>query len=422
MRRSDRRKRAVTIVVVLAALAVVLPFCYVNTRPTEIMLTVSDAETGERLGDAVVEIQNSNGQVILDFVTKADGTAGVKRMPIDEVGYRIEVRRLDYVPAARRNVALMLHKTTDVWIPLRPRPGGRLFVGVDDAYVAVVDTASLLFASYKRGPEGLRSWPIRQLAVHPDQPWLYLSARYASYILEPSRLDAIAELGLPGSVDGLVMTRDGRYLLASLRRQGQQGVAVIDAGTGFEEEYLEAAALPLDSATLALPGVDRYVVGDLLMVDRPSGRMAYSLPDLHRVMGIPFAPRWNVLSSDQSRLYLGGPDSPTALALDVATWAIVHSLPVGNDISGAAIHPDGSELYLANERLGLLMVLAVETGETLAQLPVGRLPIQVAVDSLGQRVYVANVGSQSVSVMDVATRRIIRTIDLGMRPHSMAVR
>ena len=421
-RLSNKQKRTLAIIVALGALAILLPLCYRVTRPTEISIIVRDGETGEFLGDAVVEIQNSNGQKILDFVTRDDGTAGVKRLPIDDVGYRLEVRRLDYVPAVKRNVALSLHKTTQVRIPLRPKPGGRLYIGAEQAHVAVVDTASHLFAVYKRGPKGLRNWPVRHLVVHPEQPWVYLSARYVSYILEPTRLDAIAELSLPGAVAGLAMTRDGAELLTAVRRQGQQGVAVVDAGTGFEEAYLVVAPLPADWASISSSVASRYVVADLLVVETASGRMVYSLSDLVRQLGTPFEPQWYVLSPDQASLYAGSPISPAVIVVDVATRTILDSLEVGEDISAAAMRPDGSEIYLTNEELGLLMVVASDTGETLSQIPLGKGPVEVVVDPAGERAYIANAGSKDVSVMDIETRRIIRTIDLGLLPFSLAVR
>ena len=417
---SDRQKRILTILAALIALALLVPWLYRITRPTQIAVIVRDSETSEFLGDVVVEVQNRNGQTIIQFVTKADGTAAVKRLPPD-TEYRVVARRIDYVPAVRLNVPLELHQTTEVRIPLRPKPGGRLYVGLDQAYLASIDTASLLLEAYKRGPEGMRRWPARYLDVSPEHPWLYASARYVSYMLDPATMSAIAELTLPGNVIGLQLTPDGRHLLAALSAQGGMEVTVMDASTGAFEASVQVQPL-LPAMDLLGQGPALLFVGDVLVAKTSDAWSAYALDEMLGPTAFGIDLRWQVISPDGEFLYVGQPAQDELVKVSLRTLRVEARWFVGPDIVAAAVHPYNQELYLVNGRLGLLIVLDTGSGEVQAQVPVGRGPVALVVDALGERVYVANGDSTDISVMDVATRTIIDRVELWRRPFALAVR
>jgi YVTN family beta-propeller protein len=414
-------KRIIVVLVVVIVAAGLLFGLYRISRPTQITVMVGDAESGAPLGDAYVEIQNSNGQALLDMVTLDDGTAGVKRLAPDELGYRVLARHIDYVPAVRRNVPLRLHETTEVYLPLRFKPGGRLYVGVDKAYVAVIDTASMLIERYRRGPEELRQWPIRSIQVDPNRPWIYASARYVGYMLEPAGMQGVAEIGLRDASDGFKLTDDGGHLLISIRNRRQ--IDIFDASTGADLGYVDFAPLPDDPRGLIPQGASAHVVGPSLVIQLPdSGFTAYSLDDLFVQAGVPTSWRWALLSADATKLYVGGDALGQVLRIDTETLAVEDRYVASPDLVTAALNPSGTELYVADIRFGSIAILDAGSFEVLGRIPVGRGPVAAIVSPDGQRLYVANGDSQDITAIDLASRSVIETIYLGERPYSLAVR
>jgi YVTN family beta-propeller protein len=421
MRFLQERKRLIQAILIVLVLAVVLPYCYINTRPTQIMVTVRDRETGAFLGDTVVSVQNNNGQEIISFITDEQGQAGVKRLQ-PSPNYRLLARHIDYVPAVKRNVPLELHKTTDALMLLRPKPGGRLFVGLDRAYVATVDRASNLFISFEKGPEIMRNWPVRFAVAHPTSPWLFASSRYISFMLEPLHMDVVAELTLAGNVLDWQLVDDGKTLLALVRNRAQDQVAMVDTEFGAEKGYI--GLLSSEEAPIASEISDEtYVLGGAFLVSYAGAASTmYRLEDLIKDLPEDFRFSWAVPSSDRSDLYLGGSNEARLMQVNTASWTVRQDIELGPGIVDGTTLPDGSRIYLVNRDLGLVTVLNRDTLGLEANIPVGKEPIAIVSDPAGERIYIANQGARTISVLDVATGAVIETIDVGLRPFSLATR
>lgn len=406
---------------ILTALA--LTFCYVNTRTTQITVEVRDADTGAALEGALVEVQNNNGQTLFELHTDEFGVAGVKRLDPAK-GYRVLVRKVDYIPALGTDLEVRLHKTTEVRVPLRPKPGGRLYVGAEQNQIAMVDTASYLLASLSRGPEALRQGAIRHLVAPPELPQLYVAARSATYLLDAARLEPLQGWSVTGSVEGLGLSQDGARLFAHVTARPRPRLTVIDPQTG-DMRSLDIDPLPelAPDAALALRDKRLSVVGGLLVAEDAEGQVSvYWIADVARRAGAAYEPTWAALSADQSLLYVGGPEMGGVAALQLETQAPAQLAELGQGLSAIAVNPNGREIYLANRTLGTLLVLDAQTLESLAVVPAGRAPEMVAVDAEGARVYVGNTDSQNVTIVDVASRRVIQTVEIGAQPYALVVR
>lgn len=417
MRFLQDRKKLVRLLLTLAVLAVIGPYCYVNTRPTQITVIVRDSETGAFLPDTLIQVQNANGQELISFVTDENGYAGVKRLEPGS-NYRVLAQRIDYVPAIKFDVALELHQTTEVRIPLRRQAGGRLYVGLDRAYIASFDTASNLVVSFDTGPDGMRTWPVRFCAAHPRFPWIYASARYISYMLEPNKMDAVAELSLPGSVLGWRMTASSDRLLALVRDRPTDQLVIIDPELGREVTRV----LPDAEQRLPEKLEEVYVLDHYLAIRQDA---TWQLHDLRPLLAdaLPdFRFSWAALSADMRTLYCGHADQSQLYALDVGTWTIKAVAEVGKGMVAATTSLESDQLYLVNQALGLLLVLDADTLQLILNVPVGKGPLALALDPAGKRLYIANHESRNVSIMDVATNRVFETLDVGLRPFSIAVR
>jgi len=416
------RRRTLRTVLTLIVLIVSLTLCYIVTRPTELQVIVRDAETGVFLSGALVEVRNANGQKIVEAVTGEDGEAEVRRL-IPGTEYRVLARQIDHVPAERRNVSVKLHKITTVRMPLRPQPGGRLYVGANRAYIAVIDTASYRFVAFGQGPEEMKEEPIRAIVPHPYQSWLYASTGDESYLLDATSMEPIAELGVSGEkVAGLTLSHDGSHLLA-LVESWEGRLAVMDPRSAVVRLYigLPPEVWPEKGSILTGESAELYVASNVLGEDYWLRILDIRAGEVHSVP-VRFPAKWAALSADGTHLIVGSPDDERLVTVDRYLWEVDRVADIGLGISALAMNPERKELYLVNQQLGLLIVLDAETLETIANVPVGQRPVAVAVDSRGERVYVANAGSKDVSVMDVETRQIIWTVDIGLEIFSLAVR
>lgn len=416
----ENRKRTLTLILAVTLLASLLSLCYVFTRPTELAVTVRDAETGAPLSGVIIEVQNPNGQTLIDMATDDRGQAAVRRLAPD-VGYWLLARQIDYVPALQKGVSVRLHKTTLAEFALRPQPGGRLYIGAERAYVAIVDTASYRFVALEKGPPELGNWPIWYVVPYPQASWLYVSARYRNYVLDLTNLKPVKELSIPGPVYGMVLNRERNSLLVIVGRRGGQ-IAVINPNSAEVERELEVQQFEVAMTAGMLvvgPEAELYITAGLVDAD-----LRLAVTDLRTgdtvIVPIGFVPRWAALSADGNHLFLGNPEGTHMARYDRRVGQIDRMIEVGPGISAIGVHPDGQEIYLANQRLGLLTVMDAETLTVVTHVPVGSDPVAVAVDSRGERVYVANAKSGDISVMSARRARIVGTIELGAEIYSIA--
>jgi YVTN family beta-propeller protein len=67
------------------------------------------------------------------------------------------------------------------------------------------------------------------------------------------------------------------------------------------------------------------------------------------------------------------------MAIDVASNAVVATIPVGKRPWNMAITPDGSRLYVANGRSGSVSVIDPNSYRGLGEIAVGELPWGVSI-------------------------------------------
>jgi len=400
------------------AVAVVVYFAYTLTRPTLLQFLVFDANGGQVLPDTVIEVQNDNGQMIVSLITDERGWAGVKRLPPGS-GYRAFARHVDYVQAERRGIEVRLHRTVSVQLPLRPKPGGRLYFATQGGYLGIIDTASFLSVGLKKAPDRLGSLPISDLALHPQQPWLYVAAGPLAYRMDATTLEPLGDMRAGGNILKLQLSADAERLLAFVGGREAQVVA-FDAVTGEVQSSLPTPAVSASVAGIFfLPNGTAYVVD---IENAYAGILDLTTGKLMHRRTLPFRSGWSAVSADGQWLYVGSESSDQLVKLDLPGLESAQQMQIGSGWTSIALNPAAQQLYLANASLGLLLVVDVETLTTLATLPVGRQPVAIVADSAGERVYVANAESRTISVLDVKSRRVIETVALELAPLKLAVR
>jgi PQQ-dependent catabolism-associated beta-propeller protein len=106
--------------------------------------------------------------------------------------------------------------------------------------------------------------------------------------------------------------------------------------------------------------------------------------ELTATLPVGLRPRGIILSKDQSKLYICASDSDTVQVMDLATHKIIRELPGGEDPEQFALHPNDHHLYIANENDAQVTIVDTETSQVLAQIDVGVEPEGMAVSPDGK--------------------------------------
>ena len=122
-----------------------------------------------------------------------------------------------------------------------------------------------------------------------------------------------------------------------------------------------------------------------------------------------------------TRVYVVNSGSDSVSIVDVATQAVVKTVPVGSAPSAMAVDNVANRAYVANAGGNSVSVLDTLTEQVVATVAVGSRPGGVAVNPRTHRVYVANSAGNSVSVIDGAGASVLATVPVGSGPAGLSV-
>ena len=454
----ERRRRGLRTVVVLAAgLAVgALVLLYLTApSPTVLIVQVSDATTLRPLAEAVVQVQAQGEQPLPAVTTDERGAARFRELPPGST-YVVRVQKLDYDLVFQPQVVVPEGKETTVSVPLAPHAGGRLYVGMDWARVAEVDTASLLPVRTIR----MSDWklgPISHIRVHPSKDLLYTIVDGQGYIVDSRYDKSLGRLRARGEIGSLDLTVDGRYAVAI----GALGGAVSRLFT-FDAESGKLLTDTLLVADGTAPQIAWQPDGTDIYVLMAANRLLWTWGDGTPVWGWGGVPtgsshKKGVMSADGQYLYMqlmvSGPTETTALTstaplssspllsgTQVTAWsqappkevvvavrtdyggAVSFSRPLAPGTSALAASPTKQEVYVLNDYLGTLSILDPFGQASPTVIAVGKRPIAVAISADGKWAYVANRESRTISVVYLPSARVVHTIPLEGEPFSLGLR
>lgn len=412
---------------------------FVVPHPAVLAITVVDATTGQALPGAHVKLQGRSGTLFPATTTDSTGHAHFRDLPA-HTDLRLVVQKADYDLVVESQVAMPAGGQTQLTLPLTPDAGGRLFVGLEDARIVPIDTASLLPLPIAALPA--ESGPVTHLLPHPKQGWLYAIAGLKGFLLDSHTGATLAPLeiepphGLTGPTPaGLIQTwglsGDGQRLLVldfAARR-----VLTLEASSGQRVASLSLCRVRSASGEVQLLP---QAQGGHLRIARFSSEARTIVPlDVLVDQSPPCLDLWYdehaFLSQDGRVLYTwlqpahaGGAERtqeelrirPIELS---STYWVTRSLPTG--ISAMATAPVLEELYVLNGTLNTLAILSPWDESRQLLVPVGKEPVAIAVGAGGTRAYVANRQSATISVVDLASARVVHTIPLPGRPLALAL-
>jgi hypothetical protein len=419
----ERRRRPWVLLFIAAGLMLAaLILLYVTAPPsTSLTVQVVDADTGEPLAGALVQAQAPGEQPLPTAATDDTGLAFYEDVPPSPT-YLLRIQKVNYDLTFEPDVAVPVGEDTEFRVPLHPRPGERLFVGLDGAKVAQIDTASLLTVRTIRLP-GWKQDPVSHLHLHPDKDLLYTVTGEAGCILD-SRTGAVrGQFEVPDSVENVGLRGDGQHLLAvSKQADGSARLWTWDVHTG--ELLTSTQTVDPTSATqfvwMPADGVT-YVV-------EPSRHLLWvldveALQVLDRISTDPY-PREGLLSADGRSLRTWSSEyfEEVQLAFGTELNPIPNHQSLPANSSAWTLSPNGRELYVLDARLGTLSILDLSGQDPPTLVAVGKDPEALAVSKDGVWAYVANQESQTVSVVYLPAPRVLHTIPVLGEPLSLALR
>ena len=442
-----RRRLLWRLLLILAGLlpAAYLLWRFVVPHPALLAITVVDAATGQALPGAHIRLQEPSGPPLPTTTTDSTGHARFHDLPAD-LDAGISVQKAEYDLVVETQVALQSGHQTHLTLPLTPDAGGRLFVGLEDARIVPIDTASLLPLEPVALPadEG----PVTHLLLHPEQDWLYVIAGSQAFLLDSRTGATLAPLEIqlpsgetgPTSVGptpvGLIQTwglsHDGQHLL--VLDFALDHVLTLEAASGHM-----VASSPLCRV--------RSVYGEVQLLSKPQNaylRVARFARDAKTIVPLevlvnqssPCLDLWYdehaLLSGNGQVLYtwlgpVAGEDSDPLrdelrirpIELASTNW-VTRSMPAGT--TAVVTAPAQEELYVLNGTLSTLAILTPLLDASQLIVPVGNEPVAIVVSPGGARAYVANRQSQTISIVDLASATVVYTIPLPGRPVSLALR
>jgi len=134
------------------------------------------------------------------------------------------------------------------------------------------------------------------------------------------------------------------------------------------------------------------------------------------------SPAGVVASSRGGRVYVSNPDSKTISVIDMRQQAVVQTWPAGAGPVGLDVADDASRLFVADWYSNQLLVYELGAADPAAQItriPVGRAPAGVAALPGGHTAVVAERDDDSVAVVDVATKRVRARLRVGTHPFAL---
>ncbi len=200
----------------------------------------------------------------------------------------------------------------------------------------------------------------------------------------------------------MVMSNDGRYLLATTNGYGPQTINIVKLDSGLN-----------------------------------SGQSIQAVEVKKSWLGLTFAP-------DGKRFYVSGGDDNEVLIFDFADSKATYAgkIPLGSREyhaldekardearragrgefafpAGVAVTPDGKRLYVAENLTHKVSVVDVRNQQVVAKIEVGEYPYDCVVSNDGKRVYVSNWGARTVAVIDAADNKVAGNIQVGDHPNDL---
>ena len=127
-------------------------------------------------------------------------------------------------------------------------------------------------------------------------------------------------------------------------------------------------------------------------------------------------------ASPQGRIALVNQDSNTLSVIDVATDAVIATVPIGAQPHHVVVSPSGKELWITLYKENRLQILDAGTLREVGSVALESPSDDLVFSNDGVRLYVSLGTANTVLVVDPAARTILSKLEVGRVPHGVKVR
>ena len=252
------------------------------------------------------------------------------------------------------------------------------------------------------------------------------STRVTARAVRTSRLVLLTALVVPLVAASSAAAQPFAYVVGQPTVEGGAAVvAVIDTSANAIVSSVPAGAncrLCVNTEGVAIaPDAGRLYVSNVFdqsvsVIDIASNALVATLP----IAGGPTAV---VASPNGTRVYvLDGTGGAFVSEIDTATNAVLRTTPLlVTQARGMAITPDGARLYVSTYGSNSVKVVSTATMSVTATIPAGNVPMGVDVAPNGSHMYVAAASSNAVLAIATTTNTVVATIPVGTQPLSARV-
>lgn len=219
----------------------------------------------------------------------------------------------------------------------------------------------------------------------------------------------------------IVVSPDGKFLVATNNGQGEQGLNVIDL-----ERQKNVLTLPLKNAWLGLAfspdGKNLFVSGggdNKVFIYNfkegfpdPAGEIVFG--DREKELFVSGL----CVDSPANRLYVALNLSNELGVVDLKTKSIAKRIPVGDHPYTCAVSKDGNSVYVSNWGGRTVSEVDARALRETRRISVGDHPNDIVLSPDGKHINVANANSNSVSVVGLANHRTVETVSVALYPRS----
>jgi YVTN family beta-propeller protein len=237
----------------------------------------------------------------------------------------------------------------------------------------------------------------------------------------------------------MVLSSDGRYLLATTNGAGDQTINVIDLVTNqsaqtvsVKKSWLGLAFAP-DGKRFFVSGGDDNEVMIFDFADgkaTQAGKILLGSGDYHKLddrgraearrtgLGEFAFPAGIAATPDGQRLYVAENLTHKVAVVDLATRQVVTKIAVGEYPYDCEISTDGKRVYVSIWGGRSIAVIDPANDRVVGNIPTGDHPNDIELTRDGKTLYVANANSNTVSVVDTAQLKEIEAVSTALHPKS----
>ena len=235
-------------------------------------------------------------------------------------------------------------------------------------------------------------------------------------VVDTASAKVVATIPVAQGPHGMVMSRDGRTVYVT--GDGSSSMSVIDTSTDKVVKTVEVGKSP--------NGLSFTPDGKLLLVTvYGEDKIDFIDPATQAITGTVAVPKPHTVSvsPDGKLAYITSqePGHFGLAVLDLATRAIVRTLPLPKTPRDAEFGHDGKAFYFTEAGVSALQVLDPATDKIVAEIPTGVSPHFVSLFHAFPLGLAVVQGPGEVLLFDPATNQSVRSIAVGKQPHWLAL-